>query len=122
MNHRAHRRLIYAQTKRDRSYEDAHFIAHPEFLILSSSAIAHLRVITNSSDPAVFQECDGLLYPRDRRGVNNNVASGILFYRSQQQSALAFRIAVLYVIAEIGTLETGDVSVHITQVQLLHNV
>src|ERR1700686_4466284 len=122
MDYRAYCCFVYAQAERDSSYQHAHLIAHPTFLIFSSRGAVHLGVISDRWNPAVLQKCDGFLHSGNRRRINNDVASRIVLYRAQQQSTLILRVALLHVITQIVTLEAGDVLVRITQLQLLDNI
>ena len=118
MNHRAHRRLVDAQSEGDRAHQHAHFVRHPAFLIAPPQVAFHLAVISDGGNSCSSEEIHRLFNPGDGRRVNDDAAVRIVSQSAQQQAWLRRAFAFLHQIAQVRPMKAGDVLVRIAQLKL----
>ncbi len=122
MNHRAHGRLVDAQSKRDCADQHSHLVRHPALLILPAHRRFHLRVIRNRPETFFLQALNCFLDASNGWRIHDHATLGVMPQRAQQQLHLCVRIALARDVAQILAVETGDVQIGFAQLQLFQNV
>src|SRR5581483_4184201 len=122
MNHRANGGFIDAESKSNRSHNDAHFIGGPSFLILAARVPIHLAVVGDGRNAARLEEVHRLFHAPDRGRIYDHIAAVIFAKCTEKQVRLCPRVTFFDYVAQIASMKAGNVLIWIAQPQLMNDV
>src|SRR4029077_663359 len=93
----------------DGTYQHAHLVGHPAFLIPSTFVGHHLAVIRHCGYTLVLQRVDSLLHAVDGGCVHDEVAFAVVLQSPDQQLRLRIAVAFLHYVTEVTAAKGGNV-------------